>query len=617
MSEIPPARAVWLNAGGCVVRGFLQIPAESAVTRDMAVLLSPPFGWDDVCSYRSRRDWAHDLAARGYASLRIDLPGSGDSGGGPLDPDRLGAWVAAVGEAAAWLRSQTAARRVAGIGIGLGGLVLDAAVAGGAPIDDLILWATPARGRTLLRELRAFASLEVGGIAPNRARQGSLKRADELHELSEGQLEAGGFLMSAETVNALQALDLTKLAIPEPEGRAVLMLERDGLPVDARLRQHLEKSGVSVTVAAGDGYGAMMQEPQDAESPVEVFATVASWLDARAHPADRGTGDSDAGTSVREPAVIEVDGGSVRERPFLIARPDGDLFGMLTEPVDRPPAPFCLVFFSAGAIHHIGPNRMWVEAARRWGARGITVLRLDTAAIGDSDGDPRTEDSAARYAWDQIADVRAALDALDASGIGTRFVLGGLCSGAHWSFQGALNDPRVIGALMLNPAILFWHPDIAKMRDLRAGLHSTSLWRRALHGEASLARALVVLRWSPKALATVLRRMLGRLTGHRGQGDQVDRAFHSLLDADKKIMIAFSNREPLHDELIREGRIPRLERMPNVTLESLPGVYHGLREIPAQAAGHAALDRAIAGLLERDEIDETHHAADPRSAAGR
>ena len=56
--------------------------------------------------------------------------------------------------------------------------------------------------------------------------------------------------------------------------------------------------------------------------------------------------------------------------------------------------------------------------------------------------------------------------------------------------------------------------------------------------------------------------------------------------------------------------------MPNVTLETLPGVYHGLREIPAQAAGHAALDRAIADLLERDGIAETNHAAYPRSAAG-
>jgi pimeloyl-ACP methyl ester carboxylesterase len=598
------------------VHGFLQVPV-GPVSRDLAVLICPPFGWDDVCSYRSRRDWADDLATAGYTSLRIDLPGCGDSGGGPLHPDRFGSWVAAAGESAAWLRMHTSAGRVAGIGIGLGGLVLAAAMADGAPIDDLVLWATPARGRNLLRELRAFASLEAGGISPNRARRASLKLVDEQPTLEDGQLEAGGFLMSAETVNALQALDVTKLSIPEAEGREVLLLERDGLPVDARLRRHLEQSGVGVTVAAGDGYGAMMAEPQEARAPTEVFRTVASWLDTRSHPVERAPVEPDLGPAECEPASIDVDGGSVRERPFVIARPDGDLFGILTEAADRPAAGFCAVFLSAGAIHHIGPNRMWVEVARRWAARGVPVLRLDMPAIGDSDGDPRTDDSAARYAGEQIEDVLAVLDALEASGIASRFVLGGLCSGAHWSFQGALRDPRVIAALMLNPAVLFWDPSIPKMRDLREGLHNTSLWRRALRREASLGRALTLLRWSPRALAATLRRMLTRLGAWRSTGDEVDRAFDSLRNADTRILLAFSNREPLHDELIREGRIGRLEQMPNVTLESLPGVYHGLREIAAQAAGHAALDRAMAGLLERFEKNETHRTADPRSAAGR
>jgi len=255
--------------------------------------------------------------------------------------------------------------------------------------------------------------------------------------------------------------------------------------------------------------------------------------------------------------------------------------------------------------------------ARRWAARGVPVLRLDLPAIGDSGGDQEAvQDPAARYAPETIEDIRATLDALEANGTGSRFALGGLCSGAYWSFRGALNDPRVIGVLMLNPAVFSWDPSVDKMRDLRAGLHSTSLWRRALRGEASLARAVALLRWSPRALAAIFRRSLARLRGRRGAGDELDQAFDSLRDSDTDVLLAFSQREPLHDELIREGRMGRLEHLSNVTLESLPGVYHGLREIPAQAAGHAALDRALAGLLERVEIDEAHRLADPRSAAG-
>jgi len=49
--------------------------------RDTAVILCPPFGWDEVCSYRSLRFWAARLAQDGYATIRLSLPSTGDSGG--------------------------------------------------------------------------------------------------------------------------------------------------------------------------------------------------------------------------------------------------------------------------------------------------------------------------------------------------------------------------------------------------------------------------------------------------------------------------------------------------------------------------------------------------------
>ena len=125
------------------------------------MLLCPPFGWEDFCSYRSRKDWAESLAADGYPALRIDLPATGDSGGDPEQPGRMAAWTTAVADAAAWLRGSTGATRIAAIGIGLGGLLACAALADGVAIDDIVLWAVPRRGRTLLRELRAFARLNA------------------------------------------------------------------------------------------------------------------------------------------------------------------------------------------------------------------------------------------------------------------------------------------------------------------------------------------------------------------------------------------------------------------------------------------------------------------------
>jgi hypothetical protein len=42
-----------------------------------------------------------------------------------------------------------------------------------------------------------------------------------------------------------------------------------------------------------------------------------------------------------------------------------------------------------------------------------------------------------------------------------------------------------------------------------------------------------------------------------------------------------------------------LDGWPNLTLESLPGVHHSLREIQSQQAAHEVLDRTIARELNR------------------
>ena len=48
--------------------------------RETSVLFVPPFGWDEVCSYRILRAWAGRLAGAGFPVLRLTLPSCGDSG---------------------------------------------------------------------------------------------------------------------------------------------------------------------------------------------------------------------------------------------------------------------------------------------------------------------------------------------------------------------------------------------------------------------------------------------------------------------------------------------------------------------------------------------------------
>ncbi len=589
----PPAVPLYLQAGRDPIFGVLHTPAGN-LPCTTAVLLVPPFGWEDICSYRSRRDWAEQLAAAGHPTLRIDLPGTGDSAGSPSDPARLPAWSAATSTAADHLRLLSGCERVAAIGIGLGGLVICQAISEHAAIDEVVLWAVRARGRPVLRELRVFARLEDYEFdAPGEVNS---------QPLPDGYTGAGGFVLSAETTQALEDLDVSTLALPTGRVGRALLLERDGIGIDERLRESFERAGAAVTVAEGAGYGAMMAKPHLARPPLAVFAAVQSWLGESQPSTDLPASiepPADADRLDGQPRSIDLPVGDTRIRETLltIEQSFGELFGVLTEPLNAPSAGLCVIMLNAGAIRRVGPNRMWVEAARRWAAQGVPTLRLDLEGIGDADGDAgRLDDLAELYVPELVDQVRAALDALEARGLGSRYVLGGLCSGAYWSFHGALEDKRVIATFMLNPRALFWNPSLAVARDFRRGLLRLSSWRRVLRREVPLARMFALAARAPLVLP---RRALMRWYARRRGRDELDQALDRLLDSDKHLHFFFSGNEPLYEELKLEGRLQQFERRPNTSLELIPDRDHTLRPFQAQRAAHQALDRALGEELRR------------------
>ena len=527
-----------------------------------------------MCSYRPRRDWAEHLAERGHPALRLDLPGTADSAGGPRDPDRLGAWLAAVTGAAAWLRDRSGAGRVVALGIGLGGLLATAALSRGAAIDDLVLWGVPARGSTLVRELSAFARLEASQFP------GAPPPPDDV-------LAAAGYVLTQETRDALTALDLTAAPVP---ARRALLLEREGMAADGALREHLEVSGADVEVAAGPGWAAMMAEPQQAVAPAEVFARVDAWL--------ASTGPVSSLPARAAPRPLDaLDLPGVRETPFALE----GLFGILSQPTGVPPAPVTAVLLNAGAQRRIGPNRMWVEAARRWARRGVPTLRLDLSGFGDAQGDAgRYTDVGELYVPELVTQVRSVLDTLGQWGLPSDFALGGLCSGAYWAFHTALEDPRTTAALMLNPRVLYWQPDIDEEREVRKAAKALQgeSWRRLVRGEISLAQLHVTAR----ALARRARTAPARRRANRhAPADPLPGALDALEQRGVQSLLAFSGEEPLHEELARDGHVARLGEWPSLRLAELPGGVHTLRPLVAQVAAHAllddALERRLAGVV--------------------
>jgi alpha/beta superfamily hydrolase len=566
---------------------FVAVDDAAAEPRSGVVIL-PPFGWEEVCSYRARREWARHLAAEGRLAVRVQFPGTGDSDGNAGDPDRLGAWTRAASDAVAWVRAQPHVERVAVIGLGLGGVAGWLAAADGAPIDDLILWGAPARGSRLVRELRAFAALQ----ASQRGRPAPEPDTD---------LEIAGHVLSAETLAALGAVDLTERPLPDPSARRVLLLDRDGLAPDPRLQEHLAESGVPHDVVPGPGWGRMTAEPQAATAPLTTFATVSDWLARGDDPSALAAPRADV--RLAPELTARWGDGPVREAPVTIVHRGLHLAGVLCRPTDRPSAPVSLLLLNAGAIGRQGPNRLWVEVARRWAARGVTSLRLDVEGIGDADGDAADYVSDAGLYVPRLVDqVLAGAQRLEEEAPGVPIVSVGLCSGAYWGFHAALRGTSVRTVVMLNPRALFWRDELEREHGawiVRRQVLNARTWRRIVRREVPGTR---VLAWLPVAWAAAklrLSRMVGRSRPDASTDERITEAFDRLRDAGVRVSAAFSEREPLHHELTVGGHMAQLDRWPQLQVDELPGSVHTLQSLEAQAAAHAIIDREVGRAIER------------------
>lgn len=658
MNASTAPRPLYLHGSGTPVFAFLHPGAHPQ--SKTAVLMCPPFGWEDMCCYRIRRDWARELAQAGHTTLRIDLPGSGDSAGAPTDPGQLDAWTNAVTEAARWLLyadspeangadgsgvdgsgvdglgadgrgadgsgvdgrgvdGRVDVERVAVIGIGLGGLVACRAALTGAPIEELALWSVPTKGKRLLRELRAFSAFEVANNPDEDEPDAHSGRVED------GTLATNGYMMSAETVSELERLDLARTEPAMAGLRRALVLGRDGMTINPDLPELLASAGAEVQVADGPGYGAMMQEPQDARTPSEVIERVDSWLreaergsDAPKNLAVRATATVTATTTATGEMTIECAGAEVRERPVSLDGPDGQMFGVLSEPLGERRG-LTAVLLNAGPQRRTGPNRMWVEIARRWASRGVTTLRLDCSGIGDSDGDPSvlarvTEFYRPVYA----AQAQAAVQALAASGLPQRFVMVGLCAGAYWSVQTALADERVVRVIMLNPRTLVfdeWRHTRRRTRQLREKALRAETWGKVIRGEIKVARHIETGR-------TLLERAVGAPGRARARAridaavdrneatsespgparhDPIEALFDELKDRGQRGLLLFTGKEVLRRELTDRGVLDRMDRWPNLEL-ALRGASadtHTLTPLWLQREAHELVDRVLVDELGR------------------
>lgn len=427
----PASGAFFFGPGERALFGWYDAPAGAG--RRGGVLLCNPIGDDSVRAHRPMRHLAERLTRAGFAVLRFDFHGTGDSPGDERGPDRVATWLEDVRLALAELRAHCAATSISIVGLRLGATLalLGAAESGG--VDGLVLWGPFARGSAYVTESTRLYKMHKM-LEPQSFSGGPKARGD-------GE-EAFGFLLGHATLAELKALDV-RAAMRPPARRVLLLGDGNGAPAEQEIVDHLTSLAVPAERRVFPGSRQFLIDvPHKSRLPEEPIEAIVAWLVEGSSPVAVEPSSSTMGP----PSTIRAG-----EEPVLFGRRH-PLFGILHEPaVTNPPRDLPpIVLTSAGTVHRIGPHRFYVTLARRWAKLGFRVLRVDLSGIGDSPaGDDGVEN--VTYPRDGYDDIGEAMELVTERTGASRFIVAGLCSGGDFAFQMGMRDPRVASAIILNP----------------------------------------------------------------------------------------------------------------------------------------------------------------------
>ncbi len=327
-----------------------------------------------------------------------------------------------------------------------------------------------------------------------------------------------GSLYTAQTLEAVQALgDPGTGRAPAP---AMLIIDRDDLPLASPLAARYRALGAQVTEQAWPGYAAMMVEPHKAELDPLFAGRITQWLSQVLAP------DAGHAPGVSEPQAAGFVASGIHECAVAFGA-DGSLFGMLASSV-HPRSPrhdVGVILVNVAGNYRIGPNRIYVKLSRALAAAGYRALRFDLPGIGDSRFDAGLS-ARSLYNQQSTAEVRTAVDLLLEQGCKRIWVLG-ICSGSYVAFNAAQADPRIEGEVLMNTRLLEWGEGKGDWETAMtsAAYKSTTYYRRALRMPdvyGRLLRGKVDVKGISGRIATLLGARLRRVFNRWLRRDTVE-----------------------------------------------------------------------------------------------
>jgi alpha-beta hydrolase superfamily lysophospholipase len=520
-------------------------------------------------AYCSMRQLGADLAAAGYPVLRFDYPAAGNSIDSDLNESghHWTAWQASIESAIEWLRGQ-AARRIVLCGLG-GGATLAALVAARRfDIAGLLLFEPAIVGRSYIRQMILEADLQGGQSMPR--------------ELG---LEIRENKFGPKSVEQIGAFDLRKAEL-RAGLRVAIFARPENRAVDECVKAWVAR-GVEASQHGFDGLRVLLHYDTLAEQALGDFTRAIAWLKQAVPPAPASE------TPISLPVVVLQPPGCI-DTPLKFG-PENRLFGMLCRP-DRGSTEEMVLIPSGGREPSFGAARQNVVLARKLAQIGIASFRFDFAGLGDSLM-PGGERVFSHAFTDRVADVRAAIDAMEALGF-SRFTIHGLCLGAFHALHAAAVDSRLSSLVLINLP-LFTVPTANVLGQLEQRGHSAgeylgklakpSSWSNLLHGRsnlAALARAAVFhLQTNTVGLLTRAARRLGVVR----ERSFAHRAMATLSKRGARTLFLFSNGpediEAFAAEFGPDGA--GLAAYPGAEMRVVPSMDHSLTitagRVPAEA----------------------------------
>ena len=545
---------------------------------DRFAVLCPPAGSEYTRSHRTLRHLADRLARAGIPTLRFDYPGTGDSPGDDLDPHRLEAWRAAIVAAVQRARALSGREEACLVGVRLGATLAAQVSAEVAP-QRLVLWNPHVSGRACVRELRALA------MAAERTECGI-----------EGGLEAAGFVTSAETLASIQTVDLLQTRIRARE--RVLVVGRDDASPDRALGDRLDADGVPNDFMRLPGWAGMMAEHQFTVVPDAALEATVAWL---AQPAPGALPSDSAGARDRQDALrqaiefdFEAQDGTRARLEERICRfgADDHLFGILSRPapdpkrgqIQFPPDLPVVILFNAGAAHHVGPNRIYVELARNLSVHGLPCLRFDLESLGDSVNRVPAREN---YPYPRTATVdgAAAIRFLRERFGFRRFIALGLCSGAHTVFHLGLDLPgeAIEELVLVNPMQFHWVEGMSldtsrRFEDMvryRHSMRDPRRWVKLARGNVNFRRMAEVVWGQARVHLRSWIEALAELALPHG-GPRLSRDLKRLFGLGRRLTLLVSEGDPGRDVLMANARLTaaRALRSGAIRLQMIPEADH-------------------------------------------